>query len=116
MTAITIGFFPSKRWSAVGIALQYFFLHLRLHGHGEDASHYRRKNTKLCGRDFKNNPKRSKPKDRWDKSYPDTRPLKILPAHDSLYLFNELGDLVPEKNIHVCVNDILNLSGMRKEG
>lgn len=56
----------------------------------------------------------AKPKDRWDKSYPDTRPLKNFALPMILCnLFNELGDLVPEgekeKHIHACVNEIFDL-------
>ena len=56
----------------------------------------------------------AKPKDRWDKSYPDTRPLKNFALPMILCnLFNELGDLVPEgekeKHIHDCVNEIFDL-------
>ena len=56
----------------------------------------------------------TKPKDRWDKSYPHTRPLKNFALPMILCnLFNELGDLVPEgekeKHIHACVNEIFDL-------
>ena len=63
----------------------------------------------------------AKPKDRWDKSYPDTRPLKNFALPMILCnLFNELGDLVPEgekeKHIHACVNEIFDLFWDEKRG
>ena len=56
----------------------------------------------------------AKPKDRWDKSYPDARPLKNLALPMILCnLYNELGDLVPEEEkeqrTHACVNEIFDL-------
>ena len=56
----------------------------------------------------------AKPKDRWDKSYPDARPLKNLALPIILCnLYNELGDLVPEEEkeqrTHACVNEIFDL-------
>ena len=63
----------------------------------------------------------AKPKDRWDKSYPDTRPLKNFALPMILCnLFNELGDMVPEgekvKHIHACVNEIFDLFWDEKRG
>ena len=56
----------------------------------------------------------AKPKDRWDKSYPDARPLKNFALPMILCnLYNELGDLVPEEEkeqlTHACVNEIFDL-------
>ena len=63
----------------------------------------------------------AKPKDRWDKSYPDTRPLKNFALPMILCnLFNELGDLVPEEEkeqrTHACVNEIFNLFWDQERG
>ena len=62
-----------------------------------------------------------KPKDRWDKSYPDSRPLRNFTLPMILCnLYNELGDLVPdvvkEQRIHACVNEILDLFWDEKKG
>ena len=56
----------------------------------------------------------AKPKDLWDKSYPDARPLKNFALPMILCnLYNELGDLVPEEEkeqrTHACVNEIFDL-------
>ena len=63
----------------------------------------------------------AKPKDRWDKAYPDTRPLKNFALPMILCnLFNELGDLVPEEEkeqrTHACVNEIFNLFWDQERG
>ena len=63
----------------------------------------------------------AKPKDRWDKSYPESRPLNNFALPMILCnLFNELGDLVPEKEkeqrIHACVNEIFDLFWDQKRG
>ena len=63
----------------------------------------------------------AKPKDRWDKSYPDTRPLKNFALPMILCnLFNELGDLVPEEEkeqrTHACVNEIFDLFWDQERG
>ena len=63
----------------------------------------------------------AKPKNRWDKSYPDTRPLKNFALPMILCnLFNELGDLVPEEEkeqrTHACVNEIFNLFWDQERG
>ena len=62
-----------------------------------------------------------KPKDRWDKSYPDARPLKNFALPMILCnLYNELGDLVPEEEkeqrTHACVNEIFDLFWDQERG
>tara|TARA_B100001175_G_C19491034_1_gene632602 strand:- start:741 stop:1910 length:1170 start_codon:yes stop_codon:yes gene_type:complete len=62
-----------------------------------------------------------KPKDRWDKSYPDARPLKNFALPMILCnLYNELGDLVPEEEKKQCiysyVNEIFDLFWDDKRG
>ena len=62
-----------------------------------------------------------KPKDRWDKSYPESRPLNNFALPMILCnLYNELGDLVPEKEkdqrTHACVNEYLIFLGSGKRG
>jgi N-acylglucosamine 2-epimerase len=63
----------------------------------------------------------AKPKDRWDKSYPDARPLKNFALPMILCnLYNELGDLVPEEEkeqrTHACVNEIFDLFWDKERG
>ena len=63
----------------------------------------------------------AKPKDRWDKSYPDSRPLKNFALPMILCnLYNELGDLVQEEekeqHIHACVNEIFDFFWDDKRG
>jgi len=63
----------------------------------------------------------AKPKDRWYKSYPDTRPFKYFALPMILCnLFNELGDLVPEEEkeqrTHACVNEIFDLFWDQERG
>ncbi len=63
----------------------------------------------------------AKPKDRWDKSYPDARPLKNFALPMILCnLYNELGDLVmeeeKEQRTHACVNEIFDLFWDQERG
>ena len=62
-----------------------------------------------------------KPKDRWDKSYPDARPLKNFALPMILCnLYNEMEDLVPEdekeQRTHGCVNEIFDLFWDQERG
>ncbi|MAV80020.1 MAG: N-acylglucosamine 2-epimerase [Flavobacteriaceae bacterium] len=62
-----------------------------------------------------------KPKDRWDKSFPNTRPMKNFALPMILCnLYNELGDLVEteEKKVRTqdCVNEIFDLFWDEKRG
>jgi len=62
-----------------------------------------------------------KPKDLWDKSYPDSRPLRNFALPMILCnLYNELGHLIPEEEkqerAHACVTEIFDLFWDQKRG